>query len=120
MPSQTLVKRVETLERKMSALELLPEKVAALEVQFSLLREEMRAEFFAIRGDLGARIDAGDEETRRVLRHEIRAGDEETQRLMRELNDQTTRRMRVLHEDLVSRIALLQEGSRGSNPPVSE
>jgi hypothetical protein len=112
----------------MSALEVLPERVAALEVQFSLLRDEMRSEFSAMRGDMHA----GDEETRRILREEIRTANEDTQRILREeirtadvdtqrtlreeirAGDEETRRlMRVLHEDVISRIALLQEGWRG-------
>jgi len=76
-------------------LEQLPERVGALESQFVQLRNEMRAEFSALRGE----IRAGDEETRRELRSEIRAGDEETQRLMR-----------VLHEEVIPRIALIGEG----------
>lgn len=95
MAPQPLVKRVDALEAEMSDLRVLAQTVTTHGVQISQLRTEMRAEFSALRQE----IQAGDEETRRVLREEIRAGDEETRRAMR-----------VLHEDVISRIALLQEG----------
>jgi len=85
MPKPILTERVEILEEKVGALEQLPARVAAVESQLVQLRTEMRDEFSALRG-------------------EIREGDEETRRFMR-----------MLHEDLVGRIALLQEarGGRG-------
>lgn len=52
-------------------------------------RVEMHSEFAAVRAELRAEIRAGDEETRR--------------------------HMRVLHEDVISRIALLQESMDRSN-----
>jgi predicted phage gp36 major capsid-like protein len=76
-------------------LEELPARVDALTLQVSQLRDEMRAEFSAVRTE----IRAGDENTCRTLREEIRAGDE---RVMEQA--------RVLHEDVVSRLALIQEG----------
>jgi hypothetical protein len=74
------------------------------------LQEEMHVEFSAVRepvrvGDeytlrsLIEDIRAIKEETRRVLRDEIRAGDEETRR-----------HARILHEEVISRLALIQEG----------
>ena len=112
MTPQSLEQRVESLERRMNALDELPARVGALEAQFLLLRDEMHGEFSALRGELKA----GDEETRRVLREEIRAGDDETRRMLREeirAGDEETRRfMRVLHEDLVARLAVLQNGRR--------
>ena len=95
MARESLERRVDMLERRVELLEQLPERMTALESQFVLLRDEMRAEFSTARGE----IRAGDEDTRRVLRDEIRTGDEETRRYMR-----------VLHEDLVTRITLLGEG----------
>ena len=80
MPAQTLESRVERLERRVTTLEQLPERMTALESQIVQLRTEMRDEFSA-------------------MRHEINSGDEETRTLMR-----------VLHEDVIQRIALLQEG----------
>lgn len=56
MASPTVLNRVETLERRMTPLVLLPGQianltsiVANLAVQISQLREELRAEFSAIR-----------------------------------------------------------------------
>ena len=99
MGQQTLTNRVEVLERKVEILEKLPERMDSLELQFVQLREEMRAEFSTIRSE----IRGGDEQTRTDLRAEIRAGDEETRTFMR-----------VLHEEVLSRIALLDEHWNGS------
>ena len=80
MQQRSMIERIEILERKVEALETLPERVTAVELQLVQLRDEMRVEFSATRA-------------------EMRAGDEETRRYMR-----------VLYEDLVARISLLQEG----------
>jgi hypothetical protein len=90
-----------------TALEQLPVRFDAQEMQILQLQREMHAECSAV----GEEIGAGDEETRRVLGAEIRAGDEETRRVLGEEIDATQRPMRVLHEDVIARIALLQEGS---------
>jgi len=97
---------VETKSNEMQDLSDLANRVTSLEVQFVQLRDEMRAEFSAVR----AEIREGDEETRRTLREEIRAGDEETRRLMYSLHDEAMAQMRVLHEDLVERIKLIGRG----------
>lgn len=109
MPPQTLVRRVERLEERVTILEQLPARVDALTSQISQLREEMRAEFSAVRTE----NQAGDEETRRSLREEIRAGDEETRRVLREADERILNQARVLHEDVVARLALIQEGGDG-------
>ena len=83
MPERTLDERVEILERKVEALEDLPQRVTAVEVQILQLREEMHGALSSRREDLRAEIRGGDEETRRY--------------------------MRVLHEDVVTRITLLKE-----------
>ena len=67
MPPQPLATRVERLEQRMTALEELP-RVEALESQIGQLRGEMHGEFAALRTEMRA----GDEETRRVLREELR------------------------------------------------
>lgn len=97
MAERSLTERVEILERKVDALESLPARVTAVEVQLVQLRDEMHAEFSATRELLRAEMREGNES----LRREIRAGDEETQR-----------HMRVLHEDVIARFAMLQEGQR--------
>jgi hypothetical protein len=109
MTTQTLVKRVDTLEERVTRLEELPARMDSLTLQVSQLRDEMRVEFSAVRDE----IRAGDEETRRVLRDEIRTGDEETRRVLgdeiRAGDMQVMNQARVLHEDVVSRLALSQD-----------
>ncbi len=82
---------------------------AALGRQTLQRENAMRAEFSAVRGDMGA----GDEETRRVLREEIRAGDEETRQVLGEAiragDEETRSLMRALHEDVIERIKGLGE-----------
>ena len=80
MQQRSAIERIEILERKVEILERLPERVTAVELQLVQLRDEMRAEFSATRA-------------------EIRAGDEETRRFMR-----------VLHEEVISRLAAVQNG----------
>ena len=90
------------------------------DLSLAKLQEQMQSGFDAIRGDgadlslaklheeiAAIRGEGGEGLTLVALRQEIREGDEETRRLMR-----------VLHEDLVQRIALLDEGgaSRGAGP----
>jgi len=98
MVRSTLAARVTILEQKVERLEQLPQQIDALASQIMQFREDLRMELSGLRADMRA----GDEETRRVLREEIRAGDEETRRLMR-----------VLHEDLIGRIARLNEARKG-------
>jgi len=71
MVARSLSERIEILEQKVGGLQLLPERVAAVESQILQLRSEMRDEFSAIRGrfaDVERRIQEGDEETRRFMR----------------------------------------------------
>lgn len=98
--SQPLAVRVDRLERRVEALDALPERIASLESQFVQFREEVRGEFSAVRMELRAEMRAQGEQ----LRKEIREGDEETRRLMR-----------VLHEDVISRLKTIQEGQ----PPAA-
>jgi predicted phage gp36 major capsid-like protein len=115
-------------------LDELPAHVDALTMQVSQLRDEMRAEFSAVRSE----IKAGDEYTSRMLRDDIRAafaevmtharGLHEEQRaalalvaqgLGDEINAGDSRVMeqvRVLHEDIVARLTLIQEGGGASGP----
>lgn len=84
MPARTLAARVENLEMRVSALEELPRRLDSIELQFLHLREHVDGKFSALEQKLEQKIEAGDDETRRF--------------------------MRVLHEEVLSRIALLQEG----------
>lgn len=79
-PPQPLESRVESLEKRVTQLEQLPARIDGLESQIQQLRTEMHDEFSAVRKELGAQISA-----------------------------QGTQ-MRVLHGEVISRIALLQEG----------
>jgi hypothetical protein len=92
MAPQTLATRVERLEERVTTLEQLPARVDALTEQILQFREEVRIEFSATH----AKIDALD------------------QRLTRQIDTverQLSAQMRLLHEDLVSKLALLKEGS---------
>jgi hypothetical protein len=138
MSTLPLGRRVSILEEKMAALDGVPARMDALELQMSQFRGEVRAEFTATRAELRDEIRAGDEATRTLihgvaagLRGEIQAGDEETRRqitagdeetrtlihdvaarLRGEIqggDEETRRYMRVLHEDVITRIATLGE-----------
>ena len=95
MTQKSLERRIEMLERRVDILEQLPERVRAVELQLVQLRDEFRGEFSALRDE----IRAGDEETRRALRDE-----------MRELFADNQRQMRILHEDVIARIATIRQG----------
>ena len=108
---------MDNLEDRVARLEQLPARVDALTLQVSQLCDEMRVEFSAVRDE----IRAGDEETRRTLRDEIRAGDEETRRVLRDeirtgLDgvrtglDEVMAQARLLHEDRKATLKLLAEG----------
>ena len=84
MPSQTIESRVEKLEEHVTNLQELPGRIEALSVQISQLREDVSEQIST---------------TERTLREDIVAGDE---RILAQV--------RVLHEDVVSRLALIQEG----------
>jgi len=106
----TLSKRMDIVEQKLAGLESLPERMTALESQFLQLLGEMRAEFSAVRSELRAGVD----DAKDTLRKEIRAGDEETRRVLREEIGDLRTHMHVLHEDLIARLALIQEGQKPS------
>ncbi len=97
MSSQTVVGRLDRLERRVDLLEALPQRIDNLELQLVQFREEVRDEFSAVRTELRAQ---GDE-----LRAEMKAGDEETRTLMR-----------ILHEDVIARLKLIQEGGAAPRP----
>ena len=80
MARETLEKRVANLDRRVTAVEQLPERVAALESQIVQLRGEMRSEFSAVRQE------------------------------MRDLFAESGRHARVLHEVVITRIAAIREG----------
>jgi hypothetical protein len=111
MARRTLT-QVEILEQKVEQLETLPARVAAVELQILLLRDEARGEFSAVRQEIVTlraelrhefrhELHLGLQNTAELLRAEIRQGDEETRRYMR-----------VLHEDVIARIAALGDARR--------
>jgi F0F1-type ATP synthase membrane subunit b/b' len=112
MTPQTIESRVDRLEERVTEPEQLPERVTAIETQIVQLRAELRVEFSAVREEMRA----GDDETRRVLGEQIaetrRRLDEriaETQQLATEQTEETRRFMRVLHEDVIGRLATIPE-----------
>ena len=132
MAELTLATRVENLEKRVELLEQLPARMSAVELQIVQLRTEMREQFSAIRADiegfrgesqsgldaarneLRAEIKAACDEVRIDLRAEIRAAGEAVRTELRveiRAGDEETRRyMRVLHEEVLSRLALIEEG----------
>jgi hypothetical protein len=91
MAPLSFAERVLKLEEQMTSLQELPKKVDELGLQIVQLRDEIRSECSAVR----AEIRAGDEDVKQALRGEI---------------EETRRQMRVLHEDIIDRLALLDEG----------
>lgn len=79
MAREAVESRVDNLETRVAMLEQLPERVSAVESQIVQLGTEMHDELSAVR-------------------IEMRGGDEETRRYMR-----------VLHEEVISRLARIQE-----------
>ena len=80
MEPETIENSVARLERRMTKLEELPARVDGLTSQVLQLRQEMRAEFSAVRVDMQA------------------------------LNDRTMSQMRMLFEEMVGRMAVMKEG----------
>ena len=98
MPPQTIASRVEGLEKRVTRLEELPARIDDLTSQVSQLRTEMRDEFSAVRTEMTAGFAAV-----AVTSDKLEAK-----------TDGLATQMRMLHEDVIARIALLQEGLTGS------
>lgn len=118
MRSQPLESRVETLERRVTMLEELPARIERVESQIVHLRSEMRDEFSAVRQEMRDEFSAVRQEMRDLgssLRDEIRATNEQTVVRLTEAIDAARREARILFEEVVSRIATLNEerGGRG-------
>lgn len=99
--ARNLAQRVAILEQKVEQLEILPARMAAVELRILQRRDEMRSEFSAVRRELTELFRAELQINAESLRAEIRQGDEETRRYMR-----------VLHEDVIARIAALGDARR--------
>ena len=94
--------RLSVLETRMTALEQLPARMERLETRIDRLESDLRAE-----------IRAGDEETRRVLRQEMREGNVMIVTALTEQIEESRRYARVLHEETLGRIGLLGEAFAG-------
>ena len=116
MQERSIVERVEILERKVETLEQLPARMTALELQILQSREEVRADFSATRAELRAEIRAANAALRNELRAEIRAANDalrdELRSEIRGGEEETRRYMRILHEEVLDRLARLDEGRR--------
>ena len=102
MSPQTIENRVENLEQRVTVLEEVPARIDALTLQVSQLREEMHAEFSAIRAEFKS-----------DLRHEISALRDEFKAELRSEIADAKNQSRILYEDVIARLALIQEGLNG-------
>ena len=73
MAPQTLAARMDSLEARVTLLEQLPARVDALALQVSQLRDEMRSEFSAVRGEIHTGL--AEVMTRARLLHEDQKAD---------------------------------------------
>ena len=94
MPPQTLESKIEGLQKRVTRLEELPARIDDLTSQVSQLRTEMRDEFSAVRTEMAGGFTAA----------AVRTDTLEAK------TDGLAVQMRMLHEDVIARIALLQEG----------
>jgi chromosome segregation ATPase len=137
MPARSLTERIDSwapklverrrLEQKVGNLESLPDRVAAVESQILQLRSELRVEFSAIRQHLDhhdkrfAQVDRRFDQVDRRFDQVDQRFDQVDQRFdqlenhIREGDEETRHQMRMLHEEVINRIALLQE-HRGRRP----
>ena len=99
MPERSLAESVEILEQHVRDLQSLPDRVAGVELQILQLRGEMHGEFSAIREELRGH-------------HERFATLDNAMAALRQDVADTRNQARVLHEEVLSRIAMLQEGRR--------
>ena len=106
MSAQTVVKRVEALERQMSEMSDLSVRVAELGTQFSQFRVEVRAEFSAIRAEIaGPRADVTD------VQAQVKGLQSQVKGLRAELSD-----MRGVRKELTA-VALRSSWRRRDPPP---
>jgi uncharacterized coiled-coil DUF342 family protein len=121
MPPQTIERRVEKLEEQMTTLQQLPARMDALSVQISQTREDLGAKISTMDAKIstmGAKISTMDA---RVSTMDARVSGMDarisgTEKSLREeilsSGDRILTRVRMLHEDVISRLALIQEGRR--------
>ena len=127
MVRKTIEQRILTLEDRMGELHELPERVAALQSEFSQFRAEVRDEFSAIRGELAeglaavrgemadglAAVRGEFAEGLAAVRGEMGSMREDMAAFRADsiARDEEARRYaRMLHEDVIARLALTPEG----------
>lgn len=116
MPAPTLARRVEILEEKVDALATLPNRVTQVEARLTALTDE----FVSFRSEVRERFDNVDNRFESVNKRfdnvdgKFGSVDKQFQAVREEIRE-VGRHMRVLHEDVISRIALLQEGVDHAN-----
>jgi len=112
---RSVIERIHGLAQKVAALEGLPAQVNAVELQILQLREEVRAEFSATRGEMQGTEEGLRGEMREMgegLRGEISTVYQELVALITHTSEETRREMRILHEDLKSTIKTIGERGR--------
>lgn len=108
MLPQPIESRVESLENRVTELEQLPARNGGLESQIQQLRTEMHVEFSAVRTELRAEISGQGTSLRAEIAEQGTSLRGEIASLSARIDEQGTH-MRVLHEEVISRIALVQE-----------
>ena len=108
MPDANLERRVAILEENMKQLEEVPARVTALESQIVQLRTEMHNEFSAVRTEM--RTGVFGSPSRNAFGIFGSSGE------MRSEFSVVRAEMRVLHEEVIPRLALLQERGAGDRP----
>jgi len=121
MASETIEERMVMVETELQGLRALPKKVDDLAVQVSQLGQEMRSEFSAIRTEMKAFVTKEDAKaflTKEDAKVFVTKEDAKVFATKDDLKALATKeelqglgtQMRVLHEEVISRIALIQEG----------
>jgi hypothetical protein len=82
MQERSIIERIQIPDKNAEMLEIPPDRMAAVELQLMQLREEMRGEFSAMRGDI------------------------------RRSDDEVRRSVRVLHDNLIARLSAVGDATR--------
>ena len=111
MSPQSIEKRLEKLEQRVTVLEQLPARIDGLTLQIVQLREEMLAAISASETSLRDEIRAGDDGTRRVLHEEFHRECALLRDEIRANGDRVMNQSRTLYEDMKATLALTEEGA---------
>lgn len=82
MQERSIIERIQIPDKNAEMLAIPPDRMAAVELQLMQLREEMRGEFSAMRGDI------------------------------RRSDDEVRRSVRVLHDNLIARLSAVGDATR--------